>query len=89
MVLVTKLDNLLYELVMYLCSVWRWVLFHLGESFSIPQGVIGHKHPSQLRAMATTKLYVVYYSLYRHVEIMAREVQRGANSVHGVEATIW
>ncbi|KAL4283810.1 hypothetical protein GQ457_16G009440 [Hibiscus cannabinus] len=30
-----------------------------------------------------------YYSLYRHVEIMAREVQRGANSVHGVEATIW
>ncbi|MBA0644313.1 hypothetical protein Goklo_028491, partial [Gossypium klotzschianum] len=30
-----------------------------------------------------------YYSLYRHVEIMAREVQRGANSVQDVEATLW
>ncbi|XP_012471187.2 probable NAD(P)H dehydrogenase (quinone) FQR1-like 3 isoform X1 [Gossypium raimondii] len=39
--------------------------------------------------MAATKLYVVYYSLYRHVEIMAREVQRGANSVQDVEATLW
>ncbi|XP_052483459.1 probable NAD(P)H dehydrogenase (quinone) FQR1-like 3 isoform X2 [Gossypium raimondii] len=36
--------------------------------------------------MAATKLY---YSLYRHVEIMAREVQRGANSVQDVEATLW
>ncbi|XWS28704.1 hypothetical protein CRYUN_Cryun25bG0094300 [Craigia yunnanensis] len=39
--------------------------------------------------MATTKLYVVYYSLYGHVETMAREVQRGANAVQGVEATLW
>ncbi|XAR58919.1 NAD(P)H dehydrogenase (quinone) [Bertholletia excelsa] len=39
--------------------------------------------------MAVTKVYIVYYSLYRHVEIMAREVQRGANAVEGVEATLW
>ncbi|OMO90468.1 NADPH-dependent FMN reductase [Corchorus olitorius] len=39
--------------------------------------------------MTATKLYIVYYSLYRHVEIMAREVQRGANAVQGVEATLW
>uniref|UniRef100_A0A5B6YY06 NAD(P)H dehydrogenase (quinone) n=1 Tax=Davidia involucrata TaxID=16924 RepID=A0A5B6YY06_DAVIN len=39
--------------------------------------------------MATTKVYIVYYSLYGHVEIMAREVQRGANTVQGVEATLW
>lgn len=39
--------------------------------------------------MAATKVYIVYYSLYGHVEIMAREVQRGANTVHGVEATLW
>ncbi|KAG8371492.1 hypothetical protein BUALT_Bualt13G0093300 [Buddleja alternifolia] len=30
-----------------------------------------------------------YYSLYGHVEIMAREIQRGANSVPDVEATLW
>ncbi|KAA8549382.1 hypothetical protein F0562_001066 [Nyssa sinensis] len=39
--------------------------------------------------MATTKVYVVYYSLHGHAEIMAREEQRGANSVQGVEATLW
>ncbi|KAK2967047.1 hypothetical protein RJ640_015267 [Escallonia rubra] len=39
--------------------------------------------------MATTKVYIVYYSLYGHVEDMAREVQRGANAVQGVEASLW
>ncbi|XP_042475508.1 probable NAD(P)H dehydrogenase (quinone) FQR1-like 3 isoform X2 [Macadamia integrifolia] len=40
-------------------------------------------------ASNSTKLYVIYYSLYSHVGIMAREVHRGANSVEGVEATLW
>jgi len=39
--------------------------------------------------MATTKVYIVYYSLHGHVETMAREVQRGANAVQGVDATLW
>ncbi|CDP09176.1 unnamed protein product [Coffea canephora] len=39
--------------------------------------------------MSTTKVYVVYYSLYGHVDSMAREIQKGANSVEGVEATLW
>ncbi|XVF19895.1 hypothetical protein REPUB_Repub11eG0150900 [Reevesia pubescens] len=39
--------------------------------------------------MATTELYIVYYSLYGHVETMARAVQQGANAVQGVEATLW
>ncbi|KAK6145266.1 hypothetical protein DH2020_022086 [Rehmannia glutinosa] len=30
-----------------------------------------------------------YYSLYGHVETMAREIQRGANAIPGVEATLW
>ncbi|XP_050236538.1 probable NAD(P)H dehydrogenase (quinone) FQR1-like 1 isoform X2 [Mercurialis annua] len=38
---------------------------------------------------STTKVYIVYYSLYKHVEMMAREVQKGANSVEGVEASLW
>ncbi|KAK6145273.1 hypothetical protein DH2020_022093 [Rehmannia glutinosa] len=39
--------------------------------------------------MSITKVYIVYYSLKGHVETMAREIQRGANSVPGVEATLW
>ncbi|KAF4347275.1 probable NAD(P)H dehydrogenase (quinone) FQR1-like 3 [Cannabis sativa] len=39
--------------------------------------------------MTTTKIYIVYYSLYGHVETMAREIQRGANAVQDVEATLW
>ncbi|KAL2511175.1 putative NAD(P)H dehydrogenase (quinone) FQR1-like 3 [Abeliophyllum distichum] len=39
--------------------------------------------------MTITKVYIVYYSLYGHVEIMAREIQRGANTVPGVEAKLW
>ncbi|XP_061347161.1 probable NAD(P)H dehydrogenase (quinone) FQR1-like 3 isoform X1 [Gastrolobium bilobum] len=39
--------------------------------------------------MAITKVYIVYYSLYGHVDTMAREVHRGAASVDGVEATLW
>lgn len=42
-----------------------------------------------METIPTTKIYIVYYSLYGHVELMAREVQRGANAVQGVEATLW
>ncbi|RYR08856.1 hypothetical protein Ahy_B05g076694 [Arachis hypogaea] len=31
----------------------------------------------------------VYYSLYRHVERLAEEIKKGANSIDGVEATLW
>ncbi|VFQ61609.1 unnamed protein product [Cuscuta campestris] len=39
--------------------------------------------------MDTANVYIVYYSLYGHVDIMAREIQKGANSVDGVKATLW
>ncbi|KAG5567002.1 hypothetical protein RHGRI_002534 [Rhododendron griersonianum] len=39
--------------------------------------------------MPTTKVYIVFYSLYGHVEDMARKIQQGANGVEGVEATLW
>ncbi|KAL9238696.1 hypothetical protein vseg_013085 [Gypsophila vaccaria] len=39
--------------------------------------------------MSSTKVYIVYYSVHGHVETMAREVHRGANSVDGVEASLW
>ncbi|KAE8728646.1 putative NAD(P)H dehydrogenase (quinone) FQR1-like 1 [Hibiscus syriacus] len=35
------------------------------------------------------KVYIVYYSLYGHVEKLAQEIKKGADSVEGVEAKIW
>ncbi|CAI9087684.1 OLC1v1021826C1 [Oldenlandia corymbosa var. corymbosa] len=36
-----------------------------------------------------TKLYIVYYSTYGHVEKLAKEIKKGADTVEGVEATLW
>ncbi|KAL9236699.1 hypothetical protein vseg_011335 [Gypsophila vaccaria] len=36
-----------------------------------------------------TKVYIVYYSTYGHVEKLAEEIQKGAASVEGVEAKLW
>lgn len=35
------------------------------------------------------KLYIVYYSMYGHVETIAQEIYKGASSLEGVEATLW
>ncbi|ERN06466.1 NAD(P)H dehydrogenase (quinone) FQR1 [Amborella trichopoda] len=39
--------------------------------------------------MSTTRVYIVYYSLFGHVGTMAKEIHRGASSIEGVEATLW
>ncbi|TVU42023.1 hypothetical protein EJB05_08405, partial [Eragrostis curvula] len=36
-----------------------------------------------------TKIYIVYYSTWGHVSRLAEEIKKGADSVEGVEATIW
>ncbi|CAL5089303.1 unnamed protein product [Urochloa decumbens] len=36
-----------------------------------------------------TKIYIVYYSTWGHVATLADEIKKGADSVDGVEATIW
>jgi len=36
-----------------------------------------------------TKVYIVYYSTYGHVEKLAQEIKKGAESVEGVEAKLW
>jgi len=36
-----------------------------------------------------TKVYIVYYSMYGHVQQLAEEIQKGAASVEGVEAKLW
>ncbi|XP_078437014.1 putative NAD(P)H dehydrogenase (quinone) FQR1-like 1 [Wolffia australiana] len=36
-----------------------------------------------------TKVYIVYYSTYGHVEKLAEEIKKGAASVEGVEAKLW
>ncbi|RCV09113.1 hypothetical protein SEVIR_2G004100v4 [Setaria viridis] len=36
-----------------------------------------------------TKIYIVYYSTWGHVATLAEEIKKGAESVDGVEATVW
>ncbi|KAI3466610.1 hypothetical protein Pfo_023273 [Paulownia fortunei] len=36
-----------------------------------------------------TKVYIVYYSTYGHVEKLAHEIKKGAESVEGVEVILW
>uniref|UniRef100_A0ACD5WYM0 Uncharacterized protein n=1 Tax=Avena sativa TaxID=4498 RepID=A0ACD5WYM0_AVESA len=40
-------------------------------------------------AEMATKLYIVYYSTWGHVATLAEEMKKGADSVPGVEVTIW
>ncbi|XP_061339405.1 NAD(P)H dehydrogenase (quinone) FQR1-like [Gastrolobium bilobum] len=35
------------------------------------------------------KVYIVYYSMYGHVERLAEEIKKGADSVEGVESKLW
>lgn len=37
----------------------------------------------------TTKVWIIYYSMYGHVAKLAEEILKGANSVEGVEATLY
>nr|CAB3455439.1 unnamed protein product [Digitaria exilis] len=39
--------------------------------------------------MATTKIYIVYYSTWGHVATLAEEIKKGVDSVAGVESTVW
>ncbi|KAM3700511.1 hypothetical protein ACJW31_05G104100 [Castanea mollissima] len=36
-----------------------------------------------------TKVYIVYYSTYGHVEKLAEQIKKGAESMEGVEAKLW
>ncbi|EMS64109.1 Flavoprotein wrbA [Triticum urartu] len=36
-----------------------------------------------------TKIYIVYYSTWGHVATLAEEMKKGADSVPGVEVTVW
>ncbi|KAK8930555.1 hypothetical protein KSP39_PZI016900 [Platanthera zijinensis] len=36
-----------------------------------------------------TKIYIVYYSTYGHVERLAHEILKGASTVDGVEVKLW
>ncbi|KAD4178931.1 hypothetical protein E3N88_27522 [Mikania micrantha] len=40
-------------------------------------------------SLMAAKVYIVYYSMYGHVEKLAQEIMKGASSVEGVEAKLW
>lgn len=39
--------------------------------------------------MATKKVYIIYYSMYGHVEKLARAVKQGVDSVEGLEGVLY
>ncbi|XP_026438720.1 probable NAD(P)H dehydrogenase (quinone) FQR1-like 3 isoform X2 [Papaver somniferum] len=69
----------------FLCFPLHSHLKHFFLIYSVPLKYI----VKLTELMSSTKIYIVYYSLYGHVVTMAREVHRGASSVEGVEATLW
>lgn len=58
----------------------------------VPQPVaeqgVKHEQDKPVDKM-TTKVWIVYYSMYGHVAKLAEEILKGANSVEGVEATLY
>ncbi|KAG6537506.1 NAD(P)H dehydrogenase (quinone) FQR1 isoform X1 [Zingiber officinale] len=50
---------------------------------SIPPDLV-HAPP-----LMATKVYIVYYSMYGHVEKLAEKIKEGALSIEGVEAKLW
>ncbi|XP_048560514.1 quinone-oxidoreductase QR2-like [Triticum urartu] len=41
------------------------------------------------RSAMATKIYIVYYSTWGHVATLAEEIKKGADTVPGVEVTVW
>ncbi|KAK7368921.1 hypothetical protein VNO80_10954 [Phaseolus coccineus] len=60
-----------------------------APSFLLYADTQKHLHTNTHSSMAATKVYIVYYSMYGHVETLAEEIKKGAASVEGVEATLW
>lgn len=48
-----------------------------------------NRHRAQEVPLMATKVYIVYYSTYGHVEKLAHEIKKGADFVEGVEAKLW
>jgi NAD(P)H dehydrogenase (quinone) len=51
-------------------------------------GKANEKHFSSKEEAKMTKVLVLYYSMYGHIETMANKVAEGARSVDGVEVTV-
>ncbi|GLT52247.1 hypothetical protein SLA2020_255950 [Shorea laevis] len=44
---------------------------------------------SSLRAARRLKIFIIFYSMYGHVEILARRVKKGVDSIDGVEGVLY
>lgn len=62
-------------------SLIRWV--------ALSESRWGRGDVLQLRAIVIILMCCRYYSMYGHIEALAKEIQKGANSVAGVEATLY
>ncbi|CAK7329736.1 unnamed protein product [Dovyalis caffra] len=53
---------------------------------------IGPRIPAQYnttRVVKKCKIYIIFYSMYGHVELMARRIKKGVDSVDGVEGVLY
>ncbi|KAL9267355.1 putative NAD(P)H dehydrogenase (quinone) FQR1-like 1 [Drosera capensis] len=70
----------------------------MQRGLNSPQGLCGinmeASYPNSTKREHNTssmaaKIYIVYYSMYGHVEKLAEEIKKGAASVEGVEVKLW
>lgn len=59
---------------------------------SNPDGVSSNLDQNQLTSTSTTgqlKIFIIFYSMYGHVEILARRMKKGVDSIDGVEGVLY
>ncbi|ESR36448.1 hypothetical protein CICLE_v10029120mg [Citrus x clementina] len=59
---------------------------------SNPDGVSSNLDQNQLTTTSTTgqlKIFIIFYSMYGHVEILARRMKKGVDSIDGVEGVLY
>ncbi|KAK7412242.1 hypothetical protein VNO78_03693 [Psophocarpus tetragonolobus] len=85
--------------IIYSITIKQYAIPRIIVSVTIRTGTLSRFHsptplvsietgPYKLLQMAT-KVYIVYYSMYGHVEKLAKEIEKGVASVEGVEAKLW
>ena len=63
---------------------------HLAIQYAATQHASSRIAASSMHATAFFKQYHFrYYSMYGHVEKLAEEIKKGADSMEGVEANLW
>ncbi|KAJ7536937.1 hypothetical protein O6H91_12G089200 [Diphasiastrum complanatum] len=60
-----------------------------AETVAVPEPLVTVNDPAVVTPTNKIKIFVVYYSMYGHVETMAKKIKEGVQSVEGVEAYLF